>query len=787
MKKRINIIIALILMQLLPFSLTMAQNQYKQTIRGNVVDNESQTSLPGATVVILNTTPIIGTSTDAYGDFKIENVPIGRYDLQVSFLGYEPYVIPEILVGTGKEIVLNVGLKESFTTMKEVVIKGDIKKDQPLNSMASISARTFSVEETQRYAGSIDDPARMASAFAGVTVGNLQDNAIVIRGNSPKGVAWHLENVEIPNPNHFAGGNVAGGGFVTIFSSHLLANSDFYTGAFPAEYSNALAGIFDMKLRNGNNEKREYTFQAGVLGIDFASEGPFLKGKKSSYIFNYRYSTFSLLTSLHIIPGQQVPRYQDLSFKINLPSKNAGTFSLWGIGGIDYMDQPYIIDSSKWESDWDRLQMKWNLYTGAFGVSNKLPLGANTYVNTTLAATGVFNQLDQKRVEDDLNIKPYSLLTDQSKKIQINSYLKHKFNARHTVKTGINFNELFFNFDLNGIIDEQTGLFQNYIYQKGNSYYAEAYLESKYDITDKLLVNSGININYFALNSEFITEPRIAFKWNFMQHQALSIGYGKHSQMEELRMYFIDYYINGEKQYPNKNLSLAKAHHLILGYDWNISNYLRLKIEPYYQYLYDVPGIKDSSWSMINFEQDWSFRNTLVNNSVGKNFGIDITLERFLNKNYYYLITASIFKSVYRGGDGIWRDTRFDKNFVINLLAGKEFKLKSNKVFGINGRFNFMGGQRLSPVLVEQSMEMKEVVYDYSKAFSKKSPFTYYLDLSTSYRVNKMNYSYIWTLQVKNILGCPLYEGEFYNYRTNNIETSKTVVIVPVISYKIEF
>ena len=115
---------------------------------------------------------------------------------------------------------------------------------------------------------------------------------------------------------------------VNLISSQLLSNSDFFTSAFPAEYGNALAGVFDIKLRTGNNENREYAFQAGLLGIDFAAEGPFIKGKEASFLFNYRYSTFGLMVDMSLLPTEQIPRYQDLSFKINLPTKKAGLFSL---------------------------------------------------------------------------------------------------------------------------------------------------------------------------------------------------------------------------------------------------------------------------------------------------------------------------------------------------------------------------------------------------------------------------------------------------------------------------
>ncbi|HEY4785563.1 MAG TPA: TonB-dependent receptor, partial [Bacteroidales bacterium] len=677
-----------------------------QTVKGKIFDNESQAPLTDANIVVLGTNPVMGTISDINGNFRIPEVPLGRYNIRVSYLGYEQAIIPEVMITTGKEVVLNIGLKQSVNQMSEVTVNAYSRKEKPLNSMATISARSFTVEETRRYAGGLDDPARMASAFAGVTVGNIQDNAIIIRGNSPKGVSWRLEGVEIPNPNHFPNGNVAGGGAVTIFSSQLLSNSDFFTGAFPAEYSNALAGVFDMKLRNGNSETRESTVQIGLLGIDVASEGPFKRGKSATYLFNYRYSTTGLLSGMGIIPSQQVPKYQDLSFKLNFPAQKAGTFSLWGIGGIDFNREPESLDSAKWETDWDRIYYNWTLDMGATGLTHKITLGNRTLLNTTVAASGTRNIMNQKRLDNNLELRPSAYLADKSGRITVSSYLIQKFNAKHTLKVGLNDQILFYNLNMNGTSDEnQPDTYRNFVKGKGHSNYAEFYAESKYDISNRLSVNAGVNANYFALNNDWAIDPRFGVKWEFAPGHSFSFGYGKHDQMEELKIYFISKTVGGKTVYPNKNLGLSHAQHFVFGYDWLINDNLHLKIEPYYQHLYNVPGIKDSSYSMINFKQDWTFSDSLVNNSIGKNIGVDFTLERFLYRNFYYLVTASVFNSKYKGGDGVWRNTRYNKGYALNILVGKEFFIGKNKVLGINGRLNYIGGERYSPVLMAKSLE----------------------------------------------------------------------------------
>ncbi len=760
-----------------------------QTLRGQVTDKSSQMALPFASIKAEGVGSLLGAITDSNGNFKLENVSVGRYKVTVSSIGYSPEVIAELLISSGKEIVLEVGLNESVSQLNEVLIKAHTRKDKALNSMASVSARSFTVEETRRYAGGMDDPARMASAFAGVATGNLQDNAIIIRGNAPKGVSWRIEGVEVPNPSHFSGGNVTGGGFITALSSQVLSNSDFYTGAFPAEYGNALAGVFDIKLRTGNSEKRENAFQLGIYGVDFASEGPFVKGKRASYLFNYRYSTFGLLAKTGAISSEQIPIYQDLSFKLNFPTQNAGIFSLWGMGGIDNMFDQAEIDSTKWENNMDRYNNDWNEKFGSVGFNHKYIMGSKSYINTSIVASGDYKLLEQQIYDDQLVLQNDIDLNDNTGKLTVSSFLNHKFGARHTNRTGANFSTLFYSLDLNGAIKDQPETYRNFVDDTGSSYHLQFYSQSKYNFSDKFWINLGFQSEYFALNQNLTIDPRIGLNWEFSNNQSISFGYGKHSQLENLKFYFINNEVDGLVNYPNKDLSFSHAHHFVLGYDWRLNENVRLKVEPYFQYLYDIPGIADSSFSMINFKQDLTFGEALENNNFGKNMGIDITLERFLKNNFYYLVTTSIFDSKYKADDKVWRNSRFDKGFVANFLIGKEFIMGKNKnnILGVNARLNMIGGERTTPILQEESNAAQRAVYDESRLFEEKDELSNFLNFTVTYRQNKKRYSSIWALQVSNLLRTPQNREYVFNYKKQQVEMLQDVFTLPGISYKIEF
>lgn len=768
------------------YSFSQETQSLSQTIRGQVVDKETQTALPGANIVILNTDPLKATVADFDGNFRIEDVPVGRFDVEISYIGFKTNLISEMQVTASKEIVLNVQLQEDAFLLSSVNVTAFKDKGGTINSMATISARTFSAEETRRYAGGMDDPARMASAFAGVAVGNVQDNSIIIRGNSPRGVLWRLEGVEIPNPSHFAGANVAGGGFTTLFSNHLLSNSDFFTGAFPSEYGNALAGVFDITFRNGNNEKREYALQLGVMGIDLAAEGPFVKDKKASYLINYRYSTFGLIKSF--IPSEQIPEYQDLSFKFNFPMKKGGQISIWGIGGNDKNSEPVTSDSTEWIYDWDRVKYDLTTNIGVAGFTYKKIINQSAYIHSSLVASTSNFTMDMKRMDNNLILLDTFLINNTENKYTFSTFLNKKFSKKHTNKTGVILDNISYNTLVRGRFH---GDMTDYNNSKGNSFLFQGYSQSKYHISSNLLVNLGIHAQYFFLNEKLSVEPRLGLKYTLNSKNALSFGYGNHSQLEPLKIYLYQEESNGQIVHPNENLGFSKAHHFILGYDYNINSNMRLKVEPFYQYLYNIPVVADGTWSMINYEQDFLFNKTLVNEGTGQNIGLDITLERFLKNNYYYLVTASVFDSKYTAGNGMEYNTRFNKNYVFTVLGGKEFifdkKEGKTSILGINARVSVMGGHRIVPVDENLSYQEQEIYYDWSNPYIDQNPTDVFVDLTLSYRTNKNKHSSIWTFQIKNVTGSPSNFMYQYNLKENIVENTSNTVMVPSVSYKIEF
>ena len=751
-----------------------------QTVRGIVLDSKTNAPIEFATVRIMNVGSL-GSTTDSLGRFRIDNVPVGRCNIQTSYVGYNTNIFNEIPVTSSKEVYMEITLDENIHSLAEVVIQPEIKKDKPLNAMAITGGRMISMEEAGRFANGFDDPARLSSAFAGVA-GDVGTNAVAIRGNSPQFTQWRLEGVEIPNPTHFADLTGLGGGFLSALSTQVIGNSDFYNGAFPSEYSNALSGIFDMQIRNGNNQKYEHTFQLGILGIDLASEGPISRKYGSSYIFNYRFSTTSLATG-----NDMNLKYQDLSFKLNFPTRKAGTFSIWGIGLIDRY-KPEAIDRDEWETQGDRQSGNTAFDKAAGGLTHKYLINADTYIRSSLAATYSKDRTRADQMTEDDKLVHVGDIRNSKWDIVFNSYLNKKFNSNHINRTGITVTGL--QYDLDYKISPNFGLdvpMEQISKGNGGSCVLSAYSSSVINLSNHLTTSLGITAQYFTLNKNWTVEPRAALKWSFNPKHALALAYGLHSRREKLDYYFVEQEANGKTK-SNRYLDFSKAHHFGLTYDWNINSYMHLKVEPYYQYLFRIPVEENSSFSIIN-HQSFYLDRILKNRGSGVNYGIDITLEQYMKNGFYYMITASLFKSKYKAGDNIWRNTRLDKNYLLNILAGKEWMVGRNKqnVLSLNGRIFFQGGDRYTPVDEGKSMIEHDIKFDETRAYSKKFDPSINGDISFSYRINKKKISHEFSIKMLNVgmrTGMHFYQ---YNEKTHKIEKKDGSGLIPNISYKIYF
>ncbi len=771
-----------------------------QNIRGTVTDRESMVPLPGATVIVEGSDPLIGTTTALDGTFCLHDVPVGRHTIAVSYIGYETIIIPEILVSSAKETILTFTLNEEINTLNEVVVKPTREKGKPVNDMAMISARSFTVEETKRYPAAISDPARMAKNFAGVTGGDDAGNEIIIRGNSPSSMLWRLEGVEIPSPNHFSEEGYSSG-FVSILSSNLIDNSDFITGAFPAEYGNALSGVFDINLRKGNNMKRETAIQIGVMGTDIAVEGPFKKGYGGSYLLNYRYSTLGLMDKMGLIPGAGgIPEYQDLSFKFNLPAGKAGVFSLWGIGGKAKSVDKNENDPSEWETYWDRIGFEFKTGMGAAGITHTWFPDEKSFLKTTIALTGeksgekqeIYTAHAQGPEYTLGDPDPYSDSDYNKTSIKANVLFNRKINSRFSFRSGLTYTNMKYNMKAEGVDEEDEFQWRSWIKQEGSTWMMQGFTSAKFRLSRKVSATGGLHLLYFGLNNEFSVEPRMAIKMQCSPTQSIGIAAGIHSHHDALTTYFMQVPFD-ENTYvtPNTDLSLRKALHVVLSHDHMLSEDLRLLVEVYYQYLWNLPVAFDtaSTFSSVNGNWDEHYVDTLVSDGIGRNFGLEMTLEKFFTRRFYFLVTGSMFDSKYRASNGKWYNTRYNVHFATNIVGGKEFAVgkDKNNFIGLNLKLSWAGGMRDTPIDLEKSIEEGSVVIKQDERYELSHQDYFRTDFGISYRMNRKRVSHTFSLDIQNITNHQNEMYEYYDPENFNIKTEYHMGILPVLNYKIEF
>ncbi|MFH2096134.1 MAG: carboxypeptidase regulatory-like domain-containing protein, partial [Bacteroidota bacterium] len=778
-----------VIMCLLVFSPLYGQESLVQTIRGTVTDKQTLAPMPGVSVILTGTEPVTGTITGENGTFRIENVRLGRHNIRFSFMGYETTEISNIQLSSAKEYVVNVEMEEKITITGEVLVKAQRNKDQPINKMALISARSFTVEETQRYAGSFGDPARMASSYAGVMSTGTERNDIIIRGNSPSGLLWRLDDMEIPNPNHFGAMGTTGGP-ISILNNNLLANSDFFTGAFPAEYGNALAGAFDLKMRNGNNEQHEYWGQFGWNGFELGTEGPFTKNHKSSYIASYRYSMLAAMEELGLGIGYD-PLYTDLVFKLHFPGTKTGTFTITGIGGKSKMELwDSKSDSENWTYSNSGEDITFGTQMGAIGISHLVFLNTDTRIKTGISLTG---NLSLTREDTFTIAEPSRFLRygDESSEIKLaaNTRFIRKINKRNNSETGIIASRYFISFHDSAWY---YGKFQTITNTDGTLTLLRAYTQWQHKFTDAIILYTGFHFQHLAENGSTSYEPRAGLQWNISGTHSLNMGFGMHSQMQPMLIYFYETSSAVSSSHTtNEGLDFTRSNHYIIGYNYLANENLRIKTEAYYQDIYDAP-IRDGrfpQYSLLNSGADFSVLqvDSLTNKGTGVNYGIEFTLEKFLSHNYYFLATVSLFESKYTAADHIERNTAFNGNFVINLLGGYELEIGKNNYLTFNSRNVWAGGKRYVPIDIEKSISAGKKVLDWNRAYENKYPDYLRFDIRLGFRINRKKHTQEVAVDLQNITNNKNVFLETFDPVTNEVHSKLQFGFMPMVTWKVQF
>ncbi len=772
-------------------------------IKGIISDKQSEQPLEGATIQLLNADTATGVITDFDGQFILTDVPVGRQQLQISYIGYESVTVPNVAVTSGKDVILNIALQESFNTLDEVVLTNKANQDRALNKLAKVSARQFGVEEVTRFSGGRSDVGRLAANFAGVSSPDDSRNDIVVRGNSPTGLLWRLEGIPIPSPNHFSSVGTTGGP-VSALNPNLLKNSDFITSAFPAEYGNAIGGVFDLGFRTGNPDNYEYTLQTGIFtGLEAIAEGP-LGTKNGSFVIAARYSLVGLL-GVGAGGTSAVPNYNDVSFNVDFGKVNSGRLSIFGIIGtsdIDFLGDDIDEDDLFAAADEN---IFFESRFGVLGFKYNWNLGKNSYLRTIVA--GSFSDSDfmaERYLDKDTpqeQLIPFTEAEDREIRLTVSSLFNSKVNSRFSYRTGLlleNFNFQNLLLDRNEQLDTTGDGIPELVTFRDideNLSVLQPYVQGQLRLTETLTLNAGLHGQYSTLNQQFAIGPRGALSFNFASNHSINIGYGRHYQNLPYPTLFLNEEINGEFVQTNRNLDFVESTHLVVGYDVKLGNAWRGKLEVYRQ---DIQGAgvesEPSSFSTLTEGADFVFENdrvSLVNEGTGFNQGIEFTVEKFFSNSYYALLTGSFFESKYEGSDGIERNSPFNNGYVLNFLAGKEFRLgkTGTNTFFIDTKLTTAGGRFVTPVDLEASRQFGFQILQEDEAFSQQNEAYLRWDLKFGLKFNNKNKkrSHQFFLDLQNVTANENIFARRFNRLTNNVDEVNQIGFFPDFGYKFQF
>jgi hypothetical protein len=785
----------IILFFLLTGALDSHSQGLTQVLKGTVIDGDTRSPLPGANIIDLNSSPPNGTVTDSDGKFRIA-AGIGRITLRVSYLGYEELVIKDILVGSGKEVELEIALREKVIRTSDVVVKADKYGRTNINQMATISTNTIRTDDALRYAGGFYDPSRIVNAFAGVVTANSdQSNDIVIRGNSSRGLLWRVEGIEVPNPNHFSDGQGGSGGAFSAITSNVISNFDFFTGAFPAEFGNAISGVMDLNLRKGNADKHEYAFQTGMIGAEVSLEGPFTAGSNASFLLNARYTNFKILSDLKLIDlgeTNYAPRTKDLAFNISVPMKKAGNLNIFGIYGASALGKVASHNISEWQSLSDRWDEMEEQGSGSTGIKHLYVFkNSKTYTKTVLAYTSFSSSKREGYIDSLLKVTDsysYSYIYPSAR----SSFLvNHKFNPENTIRAGINMN--FLSAEMTNYRMNDSGLFDTLVAPSASGGLFQGYVQWKYRPAPDLELNSGVHFLESSLNKNVSIEPRFGLRWQVTSKGSFMAGFGLHSRTESMAVYStLIKDNNGLRSTLNSELDFSKALHWVAGFDISLTEDIRLRVEGYIQYLYNIPIVNKitSQYSTINSSERLQ-DSYLENEGTGMNNGVELTLEKAFTSNYYFLFTGSLFDSWYKAGDQRKYSTYYNTKYVSNLLAGKDFFIGKNKrnSIGLNAKYVFRGGYRYTPVDEKRSLKSKRIIYRNSSYYEGQLPDFWRLDAGINFRRNHNSYSWIIMLDIQNAANRRNVFRRRFNWENGGIVSSDVLSlgIIPVFNFRLEF
>jgi hypothetical protein len=785
-------------------SVLMAQTP-TQTVRGRVVGFENNETLVGASVSLSGTK--LMTLTDTFGIFKIENVPVGRYDLSVSFVGFKPYEMPDLWVQSGKEVVLDLKLSPSAQNLETFTTTSS-----RFGSQTALSINNS--QDYLKYPANFNDPARMITYLPGAATDNDQGNNISVRGNTPNAMQWYLEGAEIVNPNHLSNAGTpsdrttANGGGVLILGANMMESANFYKGALSADKGGALTSIMDLNLRRGNDSKRQSSVSLGLIGTEAGTEGYFspptpeggdksrnspFGGRGASYLVHYRYSTIGLLSKMGIPLGDEAITYQDLTYNFNLPTQKAGNFNLFGMHGFSdniFKNKP----KKEWVTEKDSQDISFKNFMNVVGLKHSVGLSKKAIWNTVVA----YSWLKNSRNAVGFDTSKTLVATENFENEQAKLFVKTKVDWQWKLGTW-HIGTAIKNEDISYIQNQKKGGFSRANKISGQEYWLQPFVEWESHISESLQYHLGLRASVLSHRKQFTNrakptkyiEPSLGLQYNGRDNSVISLNFSVQSQTLSPTVNRV-YQTTYSRVAYDTAFILSRSGNANLNFRFNVTNKISADFSAYYQVL-SGPSIVGTGYVTAFDELETRFFLTQRGyNAKGRNIGFEVDINRSISKGYHWRLNMSIYDSKI-GSSSLssifLRNSPYNGHYIINALAGKEWTVgkNQNKFWGINAHILLRGGFRETPIDETASKKANQMVYDYTKPFSLQLKDYFRTDLSVYFKRNRLKWSSTLQLDIQNLTNQRNEGWHYFDRFTKKVETKYQLGVIPNLSYKVDF
>ncbi|HNQ67390.1 MAG TPA: TonB-dependent receptor [Bacteroidales bacterium] len=773
-------------------------------INGRVYNEINNEALPFSNIYIEGTE--IGSTSDFDGNFIMAGLKPGIYRLTVSSLGFETRVSQEIQVTPGKIATIEIPMREAALTLSEVTIKSQAYKK---SEESPVSLRNIGLSEIENSPGANRDISKVIQNLPGVAaIPGQNRNDVIVRGGASNESKFYLDDIEIPNINHFATQG-ASGGTNGILNADFIREVDFYSGAFPANRGNALSGIFNFKQIDGNKEEMKFRGSVGASEVSFTVDGPI--NDNTTYILSARRSYLNFLFQLIGLPF--LPTFNDMQFKIKSKLSDRSEITFIGLGAYDInvLDRN-ISEPTEFQSYLLGFLSEYEQWTYTLGAVYKQfrDKGYTTYVVSRNMLNNRYYKYRDNIVDDSNLLNNYSSFEAENK-FRIEDFFKTDNNYRFNY--GINFEYARYYND--SYLNIYTPFGRQEITYDSNfdmfKYGAFAQV-SKSVLSNRLSLSAGFRLDgneYSKSMSNPLEQfsPRISASFDISDKLSINMNTGRYYLLPS---YTSLGYRNESNELVNKNndIKYIKSDHIIGGFAFRPNNTSAISIEGFYKiYDYYPFSVKDSlvlafkpvDFGVLGDEE-------IISSGKGHAYGIEVLSQNRFKGDWNLTASYTFAVSEFKDSGDKYVSTSWDNRHIFIITTTKKFK----NDWGIGLKWRFAGGLPYTPYDLITSSNIiawdlnNRPYFDYSqlntsrfkpfhqldlridKSFNfKNSSLKFYIDIQNAYNFKSGSQDIYTNLDVN---GNPQYDPENPdNYLLRRIPSEGSGTIVPTIGIIIDF